>query len=55
LEQINIRVTPEEKLVLTDGAKRGGFRNVSEFLRTTALSATRSATSVNPKSRRRAG
>jgi predicted RNase H-like HicB family nuclease len=36
-EQINIRVTAEEKLRLEDAAQQRGFRNVSEFLRTTAL------------------
>ena len=35
--QINIRVTAEEKMIFEEGARRGGFRNVSEFIRTSTL------------------
>lgn len=41
--QINIRVTPDEKLLLEHAAHERGFRNVSEFLRTTALGAIKAA------------
>ena len=41
--QINIRVTEDEKMVLEAAAQRQGFRNISEFLRTTALGAANAA------------
>lgn len=37
--QINIRVTIEEKLLLESAAKRQGFRGISEFLRNAGLRA----------------
>jgi predicted RNase H-like HicB family nuclease len=40
-EQINIRVTPDEKLLLEDAARNRGFRGVSDFLRSAALSSLR--------------
>jgi predicted RNase H-like HicB family nuclease len=37
-EQINIRVTPEEKLLLQEAARSSGFRGISDFVRTASLS-----------------
>jgi predicted RNase H-like HicB family nuclease len=39
-EQVNLRVTAEEKLALETAATQGGFGGVSDFVRTTALAAT---------------
>lgn len=39
-EQINIRLTPEEKAMLATASKRKGFRGVSEFVRSAALRAS---------------
>ena len=39
--QINVRVSEEEKLMLEDAARRSGFRGVSDFVRSTALSHTK--------------
>lgn len=36
-EQINVRVTPEEKLRLEEIARRKGFRGVSDFVRSASL------------------
>ena len=36
-EQINLRITPSEKYRLEDSARRGGFRGVSDFVRSAAL------------------
>lgn len=49
--QINIRVTAEEKMILEDGARRGGYRNVSEFMRTASLGTLRAG--VAPRGRKR--
>ena len=35
--QVNVRLTPEEKTVLESKAKAKGFRGLSDFMRTTAL------------------
>lgn len=35
--QVNVRLTPEEKVVLESKAKAKGFRGLSDFMRTTAL------------------
>lgn len=43
MRQINIRVTDDEKLLLDTAASSRGFRNVSDFLRSAALSLARSA------------
>jgi len=40
-EQINIRVTVEEKLLLEEAARSRGFRGVSDFIRTATLAAVR--------------
>lgn len=40
-EQINIRVTVEEKLRLEDAARSKGFRGISDFVRSTTLSSLR--------------
>ncbi len=37
-EQINIRVTAEEKLLLEEAARNKGFRGISDFVRSTSLS-----------------
>jgi predicted RNase H-like HicB family nuclease len=37
-EQINIRVTPEEKLLLQEAARSSGFRGISDYVRTASLS-----------------
>ena len=37
-EQINIRVTPKEKLLLEEAARSKGFRGISDFVRATTLS-----------------
>jgi predicted RNase H-like HicB family nuclease len=36
-EQVNIRLTPGEKLLLEEAARSKGFRGVSDFVRTTTL------------------
>ena len=36
-EQVNIRVTPEEKLLLEEAARGKGFRGVSDFVRSVSL------------------
>jgi predicted RNase H-like HicB family nuclease len=42
-QQINIRLTSEEKALLENLAKRRGFRGISDLVRTAALSETRKA------------
>jgi predicted RNase H-like HicB family nuclease len=37
-EQVNIRLTREEKLLLEEAARSKGFRGVSDFVRSTTLS-----------------
>lgn len=37
-EQVNIRLTPREKLLLEEAARSKGFRGVSDFVRATTLS-----------------
>ena len=36
-EQVNIRLTPREKLLLEEAARSKGFRGLSDFVRTTTL------------------
>ncbi len=36
-EQVNVRLTPEEKLLLEEAARSRGFRGLGDFVRTTAL------------------
>lgn len=36
-EQVNIRLTPREKLLLEEAARIKGFRGLSDFVRTTTL------------------
>ena len=36
-EQINIRVTPEEKLLLEETARNRGFRGIGDYVRSTSL------------------
>jgi len=40
-EQLNIRLTPEEKLLLEDAARRNGFRGLSDFVRNASLTSVR--------------
>jgi predicted RNase H-like HicB family nuclease len=40
-QQINIRLTAEEKLLLEDAARRQGFRGISDFMRNKTLSSVR--------------
>ena len=40
-EQINIRLTPEEKLLLEEKARTKGFRGVSDFVRAASLGSTK--------------
>lgn len=40
-QQINIRLTAEERALLESAAKRRGFRGVSDFVRSAALTQTR--------------
>ena len=37
-EQVNIRLTPEEKLLMEETARSRGFRGLGDFVRSTALS-----------------
>jgi predicted RNase H-like HicB family nuclease len=39
-QQVNVRLTADEKAVLESTAKRKGFKGLSEFLRAAALDAT---------------
>lgn len=36
-EQINVRLTPEEKLLLEETARSKGFRGISDFVRSASL------------------
>jgi predicted RNase H-like HicB family nuclease len=40
-EQINVRVTAEEKLLLEEAARSKGFRGIGDFVRSTSLSTLR--------------
>jgi predicted RNase H-like HicB family nuclease len=40
-EQINVRLTPEEKLLLEEAARSRGFRGVSDFVRSASLANTK--------------
>jgi predicted RNase H-like HicB family nuclease len=40
-QQVNIRLTSHEKLLIESLAKRRGYRGISDFMRTAALSQTR--------------
>ena len=40
-EQVNVRLTAEEKLLLEASAKRKGFSGLSDFIRAVAVEATR--------------
>jgi len=40
-EQVNIRVTPKEKLLLEEAARSRGFRGISDFVRSATLAGTR--------------
>jgi predicted RNase H-like HicB family nuclease len=42
-EQVNIRLTVEEKAFLESTAKASGYRGISDFVRSSALEATRGA------------
>jgi predicted RNase H-like HicB family nuclease len=36
-EQVNLRLTPSEKYRIEDAARRGGFRGISDYVRSAAL------------------
>jgi predicted RNase H-like HicB family nuclease len=36
-EQLNIRITPEEKIMLEEAARSKGYRGISDFVRSTSL------------------
>ena len=40
-QQVNIRLTSEEKLMLEETARRRGYRGLSDFMRAAAMSQTR--------------
>lgn len=40
-EQVNVRLTPEEKLLLEEAARSRGFRGLGDFVRSTALAKTK--------------
>jgi predicted RNase H-like HicB family nuclease len=40
-EQINVRLTPEEKLLLEETARSKGFRGISDFVRSASLASAR--------------
>lgn len=40
-QQVNIRLTSEEKLMLEEAARRRGYRGLSDFMRAAAMSQTR--------------
>ena len=40
-EQINVRLTPEEKLLLEEAARNKGFRGISDFVRSASLADTK--------------
>ena len=40
-EQVNVRLTPEEKLLLEEAARSRGFRGLGDFVRSTALARTK--------------
>ena len=40
-EQVNVRLTPEEKLLLEEAARSRGFRGLGDFVRSTALARSR--------------
>jgi len=40
-EQVNIRLTAEEKLLLEEAARAKGFRGISDFVRSTTLASIR--------------
>jgi uncharacterized protein (DUF1778 family) len=40
-EQVNVRLTAEERLALETAAQRHGFRGLSDFIRNAALNASR--------------
>jgi predicted RNase H-like HicB family nuclease len=40
-EQVNVRLTSEEKVMLEEAARRRGFRGLSDFIRSISLASTR--------------
>jgi len=40
-EQVNIRLTPEEKFLLEEAARAKGYRGLSDFMRATSLASVR--------------
>ena len=42
-EQVNVRLTAEEKLLFANAAMNLGFKGISDFIRSTALNSVRSS------------
>ena len=40
-EQVNVRLTPEEKMLLEEAARMKGFRGISDFVRSASLATIR--------------
>jgi predicted RNase H-like HicB family nuclease len=40
-EQVNVRLTPEEKILLEEAARMKGFRGISDFVRSASLATIR--------------
>jgi predicted RNase H-like HicB family nuclease len=40
-EQVNVRLTPEEKLLLEEAARSKGYRGVSDFVRSASLASAK--------------
>jgi predicted RNase H-like HicB family nuclease len=40
-EQVNVRLTAEERLAMEQAAQRGGYRGLSDYVRAAALAATK--------------
>lgn len=40
-QQVNVRLTPEEKVILEGTARRKGFEGLSDFIRAAALESVR--------------
>jgi len=43
VEQVNVRLTAEEKLLFTNAARNLGFKGISDFIRSTALNSVLSS------------
>lgn len=52
-EQVNIRLSAEERLLLDNRSRAGGFSGLSDYVRTVALASPPPALAATPKPRRR--